>query len=174
MREILSTPRLVLREIGTGDLAALHAIYGDPECMRYYPAPKSYPETQEWFRTLAFDNYARNGFGLWAVTMKDSGSLVGDCGITLQRTPRGLEPEIGYHLRRDVWRQGFATEAALACRDYAIGTLRMPRVVSITSPENLPSRRVAEKVHQRMEVFSKISAATGREVVRYLYVTERP
>jgi RimJ/RimL family protein N-acetyltransferase len=172
MREILSTTRLHLREITPADLSELYRIYSDPDCMQFYPAPKSHPETQVWFQELAFDSYARNGFGLWAIIGRDTGDLIGDCGITLQRTPAGQEPEVGYHLWRGFWHQGFATEAARACVHYGLDALRLPRVVSITNPENLPSQKVAERVHQRREEFTTISRATGQEVLRYLYVTD--
>jgi len=82
MREILTTPRLLLREITPADLPGLHPIYSDQECMQFYPAPKSYPETQAWFQELAFDSYATNGFGLWAVISRETGALIGDCGLT--------------------------------------------------------------------------------------------
>jgi RimJ/RimL family protein N-acetyltransferase len=172
MREILSTPRLLLREITPADLPGLHRIYSDRVCMQFYPGPKSYPETQAWFQELAFDSYTRHWFGLWAVVSRDTGDLMGDCGLTLQSTPVGEEPEVGYHLWREYWHQGLATEAARACVRFGIETLRLPRVVSITSPENLPSQRVAEKVHQRREVFTKVSRGTGQEVSRYLYITD--
>nr|WP_262271054.1 GNAT family N-acetyltransferase [Microvirga sp. HBU65207] len=172
MREILSTPRLILREITPADLPDLHRIYGDRECMQFYPAPKSYPETEAWFQELAFDSYANHRFGLWAVIGRDSGDLIGDCGITLQTTPAVQEPEVGYHLWREFWHQGLATEAARACVRYGLDMLQMPRVVSITSPENLSSQRIAEKVHQRREVFTRVSRTTGQEVLRYLYITD--
>jgi ribosomal-protein-alanine N-acetyltransferase len=63
MREILSTPRLLLREITPADLPSLHHIYSDRVCMQFYPAPKSYPETLAWFQELAFDSYANHGLG---------------------------------------------------------------------------------------------------------------
>ena len=172
MREILSTPRLLLREITLADLPGLYRIFSDPVCMRFYPAPKSYSETQAWFQELAFDSYVQNGFGLWAVIRRDTGEPIGDCGLTLQRTPAGYEPEAGYHLWRGFWHQGLATEAAQGCVRYGLDILRMPRVMSITSPENLPSQRVAERVHRRREAFTRISRASGQEVVRYLYFTD--
>nr|WP_323131669.1 GNAT family N-acetyltransferase [Agrobacterium tumefaciens] len=91
--------------------------------MQYYAGIKSHSETRAWFEELAFDSYSRHGFGLWAVVDATSNEIIGDCGITLQQTPAGLEPEIGYHLWREFWGQGFATEAAIACRDYAFQIL---------------------------------------------------
>ncbi|MBB3135712.1 hypothetical protein FHS26_003458 [Rhizobium pisi] len=113
-RDILSTDRLRLREITPADLPFLHRIFGDEECMRYYPGIKTFDETESWFRRLAFDSYTNHGFGLWAVVDRKSGALLGDCGITLQETSAGLEPEIGYHLWRDHWGKGYAVEAATA------------------------------------------------------------
>lgn len=172
MREILGSERLVLREITVADLPALGRIFGDPLCMRYYPSVKDAAATRDFFDRLAFESYAKNGFGLWAVIDRESGDLLGDCGITLQETSRGMEPELGYHLWRDHWGKGYATEAALACRDHAFSVICLSRLVSIVSPENLPSQKVAGRVHQRREAFSKRNAA-GATVERYLYISEK-
>ncbi len=98
-------------------------------------------------------------------------SLVGDCGITLQPTPKGLEPEIGYHLRREWLGRGYAAEAAAACRDLGLGGLGFNRIVSIVSPENAPSLRVAAKIHRRWETYRTVTAA-GAEVDRFLFISE--
>jgi len=79
------------------------------------------------------------------MVLKSSGELIGDCGLTVQDVEGASEIEIGYHVRRDHWGQGFATEAARACRDYGFAHLGVSRLVSIIRPENLASRRVAEK-----------------------------
>ncbi|OWV88044.1 acetyltransferase [Rhizobium sp. R635] len=172
-RNILKTGRLTLREITPDDLPFLHRIFGDAECMRYYPGIKSFDETARWFQRLAFDSYASHDFGLWAVTDRQSGALLGDCGITLQETSAGLEPEIGYHLWRDHWGKGYAAEAATACRDYALETLGLARIVSIVRLDNIPSQRVAERVHRRREKFAKAGNADGSLVEFYLYITDR-
>jgi RimJ/RimL family protein N-acetyltransferase len=77
--------------------------------------------------------------------LKSSGELIGDCGLTVQDVDGANEIEIGYHLRRDLWGQGLATEAASACRDFGFARLPVERLISLIRPENLPSRRVAEK-----------------------------
>lgn len=172
MREVLKTDRLILREIITADLRVLYRIFGDAESMRFYPRPKSFEETEAWFEKLAFRSYEENGFGLWAVVEKATGELIGDCGITLQPTPKGLEREIGYHLRREWLGRGYAVEAAAACREFALGSFGFARIVSIVSPENLPSLRVAARIHQRWETYRTITAA-GVEVDRFLFISER-
>lgn len=172
MSIVMKTERLHLREVEGADLVSLGRIYADPECMRFYPATKSPSEIGEWFQKLAFDSCTQHGFGLWAVVDTVSGEVIGDCGITLQETPAGLEPEIGYHLWRKYWGMGLATEAAIACRDYAFQTLGLRRVVSITSPENIPSQKVAERVHDRREIYQKRRGESGNVVSRHLYISE--
>lgn len=173
MKTIMSTERLLLREIGRDDVSALSRIYSDEQCMRYYPSTKSRSEIDAWFEKLAFQSYAQNGFGLWAIVDRVSNEVLGDCGITLQDTPAGAEPEIGYHLWRDFWGKGFASEAALACRDFALGPLGFERVVSITTPENIPSQAVARRVHDKLEIYQKWLARTNSWVERHLYISER-
>ncbi|WCK05117.1 GNAT family N-acetyltransferase [Agrobacterium tumefaciens] len=169
---VMKTERLHLRQVEGADLVSLDRIYADRECMQFYPGTKLPSEISTWFQKLAFDSYAQHGFGLWAVVDAVSGEVIGDCGITLQETPAGLEPEIGYHLWREYWGMGLATEAAIACRDYAFRSLGLRRVVSITSPENIPSQKVAEQVHDRLEIYQKRRAESGNVVSRHLYISE--
>jgi ribosomal-protein-alanine N-acetyltransferase len=142
--QILDTPRLILREFSRDDADALAGVFSDPETMRFYPAPLDRTGVEEWIaRNLR--RYAKDGHGLWAMVLKTNGELIGDCGLTVQRVDRADEIEIGYHVRRDHWGQGLATEAARACRDFGFARLPVDRLISLIRPENLPSRRVAEK-----------------------------
>jgi RimJ/RimL family protein N-acetyltransferase len=77
--------------------------------------------------------------------LKSNGELIGDCGLTIQDVEGVREVEIGYHVRRDLWGQGLATEAARVCRDYGFANLQADHLISLIRPENLQSRRVAEK-----------------------------
>lgn len=141
---MLETARLILREFCREDAEALAAVLSDPGTMRFYPAPLDRAGVEEWIaRNLR--RYAEYGHGLWAIVLKSNGEMIGDCGLTVQTVDGADEIEIGYHVRRDLWGQGVATEAAGACRDFGFATLPVARLVSIIRPENLPSRRVAEK-----------------------------
>ncbi len=141
---ILETERLVLREFAPGDTDALLKVLGDPIAMQYYPAPFTRAEVDEWIaRNQA--RYAESGLGLWAMLLKSSGELIGDCGCVMQEVDGRNEIEVGYHVRRDLWGSGYATEAARACMDYAFARLGATRVISMVRPENVASRRVAEK-----------------------------
>lgn len=142
--QILETSRVILREFSPADVDALSLVLSDPATMCFYPNPYDRPGVEEWIsRNLR--RYAQDGHGLWAMTLKTSGELVGDCGLTVQQVDGANEIEIGYHVRRDLWGQGLATEAARACRDYGFARLPVERLISLIRPENLPSRRVAEK-----------------------------
>ncbi len=151
-RIVTRTDRLTLRELTLGDVDSLFEVLGDPVAMEHYPAPRTRPETEDWVR-WARESYEQNGFGLWAVERAADGAFLGDCGPMLQPVEGELLPEIGYHIVRREWGRGYATEAALACRELVLGDLGFRRVVSIVAPENLVSRRVAEKVHETMREF---------------------
>jgi ribosomal-protein-alanine N-acetyltransferase len=142
--QILETPRLTLREFHSEDVDALYLILSDPETMRFYVKPFDRHGTEEWI-TRNRQRYTNDGHGLWAMILKASGELIGDCGLVVQEIDGSNEIEIAYHVHRDHWGQGFATEAARACRDYGFAHLDVSRLVSIIRPENLASRRVAEK-----------------------------
>ena len=149
---VARTERLTIRELTLDDVDDLFEILGDPIAMEHYPAAKTRPETKSWIR-WAVHSYAGNGFGLWAIERTADGAFLGDCGPMLQPVEGELVPEIGYHVVPREWGRGYATEAALACREIVLGRLGFDRVVSIVAPENLASRRVAEKVHATMREF---------------------
>jgi [ribosomal protein S5]-alanine N-acetyltransferase len=141
---ILETPRLILREFSPDDVDALASVLCDAETMRFYPAALDRTGVQDWIARNR-RRYAKDGHGLWAMLLKPTGALIGDCGLTAQEVDGENHIEIGYHVRRDHWGQGLATEAARGCRDLGFSGLPVDRLVSIIRPENLASRRVAEK-----------------------------
>ncbi len=114
---MLETERLLLREMDDGDFDALRGILSDPRAMAHYPAPFDDDRVRRWIAWNR-DNYARLGFGLWAVCLKDTGALIGDCGVTMQLIRGRRLPEIGYHIHPSHWRRGYAKEAAARCRDF--------------------------------------------------------
>src|SRR3984893_766661 len=163
---ILQTPRLVLREFITEDTYALAQVLSDPETMRYYPAPYDRDGVEQWIERNR-QRYHDDGVGLWAMELMTQ-EVIGDCGIILQHVDGDRLYEIGYHLRRDFWGQGLATEAAIACRDWAFAHLKTERLISLIRPENLPSRRVAERVG--MIVWKEVN---WRGLPHYVYSIER-
>jgi ribosomal-protein-alanine N-acetyltransferase len=143
--QILETERLLLREFVPSDVNALAAVISDAETMRFYPRVPDLAAVKSWIERNR-RRYRDDGYGLWAMVLKPSGEVVGDCGLTRQTVEGVDEIEIGYHVRRDLWGRGLAPEAAAACRDYGFERLGAERLISLIRPENLPSRRVAEKV----------------------------
>jgi [ribosomal protein S5]-alanine N-acetyltransferase len=141
---ILETARLRLREFKPDDAGALEAVLGDPVAMQYYPAAVDRRGVEEWI-VRNRERYQREGYGLWAMLLRDSQDVIGDCGCFLRNVDGRDDIEIGYHVRRDLWGRGYATEAAKACMDYAFIKLGVDRVISLIRPENLQSVRVAEK-----------------------------
>jgi RimJ/RimL family protein N-acetyltransferase len=141
---ILQTARLQLRHFLPGDVDALARILCDTDTMRYYPIPFTKQDVVDWIDRNR-RRYENDGHGLWAMVLTSSAEMIGDCGIVRQKVGEVEEIEIAYHLRRDFWGQGLATEAAAACRDYGFNRLKIDRLISLIRPENLPSRRVAEK-----------------------------
>jgi [ribosomal protein S5]-alanine N-acetyltransferase len=162
---VTQTPRLLLRELTPADVDALLEVFADPVAMEHYPATKDRDETAAWIE-WAISSYATNGFGLWAIVRRDDGLFLGDCGPMIQEIEGRRLPEIGYHLVRRSWGRGYATEAARACREWVFRETAWDEVCSIVSPENLASRRVAERVHARMRL--AIWEPAGREVCLYL------
>jgi ribosomal-protein-alanine N-acetyltransferase len=164
---VLETPRLSLREFEPEDLDALAAILSDPETMRYYPAPFDRAAVADYIRRNR-TRYANDGYGLWAMILKSTRELIGDCGLVRQSVDGADEIEIGYHVRRDLWGQGYASEAARACRGFGFANLAIERLISLIRPENLASRRVAEK--NGMTICKEVARAN---LLHYVYAIKR-
>jgi ribosomal-protein-alanine N-acetyltransferase len=164
----IETERLTLRELTLDDVDGLLEIFSDPLAMWAYPSTKTRKETEGWVH-WALDSYAANGWGLWAVIRRTDGRFLGDCGPMPQPVDGETVAEIGYHIVRSEWGHGYATEAALACRDWFFANTDRDRLVSIVWPPNTASRRVAEKVHKRMREFTWEKTGT----VECLYETRR-
>lgn len=144
MNQILETERLVLREMEETDYEALCRMLQDPEVMYAYEHAFSDDEAWGWLHNQ-IRRYREEGFGLWAVILKESGEMIGQCGLTLQPYGEERVVEVGYLFQKAYWHQGYAIEAAMACRDYAFKTLKIPSVYSIIRDNNLASQRVAER-----------------------------
>lgn len=148
MKALIETERLFLREMDPADFDALYQVLADPEIMRYYPYAFDEKRVREWIgRNM--NRYRENGFGLWAVCLKETGEMIGDCGLTLQNINGEMLPEIGYHIRRDCQHKGYAKEAAKAVRDWAFRNTEYPALYSYCKYTNEPSIRTAESIGLR-------------------------
>ena len=141
-KRILETERLYLREMRPADFAALCKILQDEKAMYAYEGALDDEEVQKWLdRQLS--RYQKWGFGLWAVILKETQEMIGQCGLTMQPWKEEEVLEIGYLFQRDFWHQGYAIEAAKACKDYAFEILDVKEVYSIIRDTNTASKRVA-------------------------------
>jgi ribosomal-protein-alanine N-acetyltransferase len=141
----LETPRLELCPFRADDVKVMAEVLGDPVSMRFYPHPLSLGETRAWVdRNIA--RFEQDGRGLWAVVLRATGEVVGDCGAVLQRVDGSEELELGWHLHPAHQGRGYATEAAAAWRDHAFATTDRDKLISLILEANDPSCRVAERI----------------------------
>lgn len=112
------TERLRLREMTEQDYDALYKVLADSDIMQHYPYRFDEARVRGWIQKN-LERYRIFGFGLWSVCLKESGEMIGDCGLTMQLIHGEIKPEIGYHIRRDQQRKGYAKEAASLVRDWA-------------------------------------------------------
>ena len=135
---IIETSRLILREMNTGDYDALYAVLADSDIMQHYPYSFDEKRVRGWI-DRNIERYRIFGFGLWAVCLKESGEMIGDCGLTMQSIGGIIKPEIGYHIRGDCQRKGYAREAASAVRDWTFEHTPFGMVYSYMKKDNIAS-----------------------------------
>jgi len=142
---ILETRRLILRPFDEKDVDRMSELMANPDFMRFSLGPKTREETAAFLENV-IDWHRTGSPSLFAVVIRSDGVLVGYCGFLHQDVDGEKEIEIGYRLHPDYWNRGIATEAARKVRDHAFGDLKLPHVISLIHPDNVASRRVAEKI----------------------------
>jgi [ribosomal protein S5]-alanine N-acetyltransferase len=162
VNHVLRTERLVLRPVTTGDHAALLAHWDAPDVRRFLfdGAMLSAAEITEAIADSTRD-FARAGYGLWLVYEKDNTGLIGTAGL---RPLDHLGLEIFYSLAPGSWGHGYATEAARAVLDHALGSLGLPEVLAEVDEGNTASIAVIERLG--MTEFDVVPGLLG-PMVRY-------
>lgn len=168
---IMETERLILRKMETSDYRDLCKILQDEAVMYAYEGAFSDEEARNWLNRQ-LRRYKEDGFGLWAVILKENGELIGQCGLTIQDIPDRQVVEIGYLFRRKYWHRGYATEAAKACREYAFHVLNVEEVFSIIRDTNTASRNVAER-NGMEQVGSFVKRYRGVDMPHDVFVARR-
>jgi len=157
----LETERLILRPPSLEDAEEFAAIWGDEETTTYIGGAKQRDEIEPMIERMSA-HWERYGVGLFALERKTDGKALGRVGLLMWDTERwvsGLrgelegpvETEIGWILGREHWGRGYATEGAIACRDWALGELGRERLISLIALPNTASIRVAERIGERFE-----------------------
>jgi len=142
--ELFRTERLIARRIDARDVDAMARVYGDAEAMRWVDGGEPLPREGcvEWV-AVTERNYAVRGYGMSAVVLRETGAIIGFCGIV---HPGGQpEPEIKYAFLREHWGRGFATETVKGMLAWGLAAQGLARVIATTAPENKASHRVLEK-----------------------------
>ena len=139
---IIETNRLFLREMTENDFEALYKVLSDSDVMKHYPYTFDDVRVRNWIQRN-MERYQIFGFGLWAVCLKETGEMIGDCGLTMQLINGQIKPEIGYHIRADKQRNGYAKEAAIAVRDWTFHNTPFNVVYSYMKYTNEPSAKTA-------------------------------
>ncbi|MEY2546961.1 MAG: hypothetical protein QOG48_2078 [Verrucomicrobiota bacterium] len=141
---ILETPRLILRPFREEDVDLLAPYFASPDFMRFSLGPYSREQTATFIEKII--GWERAGKpSMLAACLRETGALLGYCGF-FHHPEHGIEDvEIGYRLNPEYWNRGLITEGARRVRDHAFADWKLPRIISLIHPENIPSRRVAEK-----------------------------
>lgn len=148
--KILETPRLLLREYTPEDAPNILRLNSDADLMRFANKKPTESLDEALVQIAEFQRqYTENGYGRWAVILKDTHEYVGYCGLKYRNAeadPRRDFTDIGYRFERKHWKSGFATEAARACLVFGFEHLDLQRLVGCAAAENKPSIRVLEKI----------------------------
>lgn len=139
---VIETERLLLREMTDDDFHALYEVLSDSDIMQHYPYAFDENRVRSWIERN-IRRYRVLGFGLWAVCLKKTGEMIGDCGLTMQLINGEIKPEIGYHIRADEQRKGYAKEAAIAVRDWTFSNTPFNVVYSCMKYTNEASVKTA-------------------------------
>jgi RimJ/RimL family protein N-acetyltransferase len=160
---VIETERLILRKPRVEDAEDLTVAFADPETMRFMGdgSIATEPEVENRIR-FWLHRWETNGLGLFALESRESGRVVGRAGFLVWDTAtwetssfaeagERAGVELGWLVAREHWGRGYATEAALALRDWGIAERDLTRLVSLIRPGNERSVRVAEKIGERYE-----------------------
>lgn len=142
---VIETKRLILREYVESDLNELYEMLSDPITMAHYPKPYDLNGSKRWLN-WCISSYKTNGFGLWAVILKETNTFIGDCGLSMQLIDNNYLPEIGYHIKKEYWKNGYAKEAAEAVKTWAFNNTKFETLYSYMNIENIVSYKTAMSI----------------------------
>ena len=150
----LETSRLQLREWRETDKAPFfYNINSSPDVMRYFPSTLSRDESNQLVDSIREKFRQQQGWGLWAVVLKETDEFIGFVGLNIPKTPLPFNPcvEIGWRIDKTHWRKGYTFEAAMAVLNFAFTHLKLDEVVAFTSVLNIPSQGVMQKLNMQKE-----------------------
>lgn len=170
-KTILETDRLRLRQLTAGDAEFIVELLNDPSFVRNIGdrGVRTLGDAMRYIRDGPVENYARLGFGLWRVELKDSNVPVGICGLLKRESLDDVD--IGFAFLPRFWFSGYAFESASGVMRYAQDVLGLKRIVAVTNPDNIGSFRLLEKLGMRCERLVRLSE-DGRELMLFAFNSE--
>ena len=144
----LETERLIIRPFVPEDALEIHEVYADPELVHRIPGKpsESLEDTRRLLARLT-EHQREYGFSLWAMIEKESGMIIGDCGLFLVQDC-WPEVEFAYHLGRSYWCKGYAKEAAVECLKFGFEQLNFDRIIAVLNPDDPVSARMLSVVEK--------------------------
>ena len=169
---LLSTERLYLRGWRDEDRDLYAAINSDPQVREFFPELLTREQSDAQIAVFE-DHFAAHGFGMWALELRETGALIGFTGMDLATYDAHFAPavEIGWRLARSAWGHGYASEAAREVLRYGFDELELEEIVACTTPANLRSRAVMERLAMTRdpgEDFDHPEVAAGHPLCRHV------
>jgi RimJ/RimL family protein N-acetyltransferase len=169
---VLTTERLILRGWREEDRAPYAALNADPRVREFFPERLTRAQSDAQIRVFE-DHIAQHGFGMWALELRAGGELLGFTGMDLATYDAPFAPavEIGWRLAHSAWGHGYATEAAREVLRFAFEELELHEVVACTTPANLRSRAVMERLgmtREERDDFDHPDVAAGHPLRRHV------
>jgi RimJ/RimL family protein N-acetyltransferase len=155
--QIFETERLLLRPLTNDDAEFILELLNDPAFIQNIGDRKvrSLDGAKAYITNGAVASYAKNGFGLYLVTLKETGESMGICGLIKRETLGDVD--IGYAFLPRFWSKGYAVESAMVMKQFARDVVGLKRIVAITDPKNDGSIRVLEKIGMKFEKMVKLA-----------------
>lgn len=156
---ILQTEHLTLCHLAVNDAPFIFELLNDPDFLHFIGdrGVRTPDDAKNYIQTGPVASYTKNGFGLYLVKLKEGGEPTGICGLLKRDTLDNVD--IGYAFLPEFRGKGYAFESAAAVLKYAKATLGLERIVAITSPDNIASIKVLEKLGMQFE--KKIDSTTS-------------
>ncbi len=167
---IIETSRLGLRNWLDTDIPKFAEMNKDPRVMEYFPKVLTEIETKQMVDKIKM-HILNNGFGLWAVEIKQTNEFIGFVGLSIPQFKSNFTPcvEIGWRLAYEYWGKGYAQEAASKCLDYGFINLGFKEIVSFTSVLNVRSMNVMKKIGMKyVQEFEHPNVAQGNKLRKHV------
>ena len=139
---IIETERLILKQMTKNDFNSLKSLLQDKDVMYAYEHAFSDEECETWFNNQ-LNRYKEKGYGLLGVFLKENNTFIGQAGITKQNVNNNIVDEIGYLIKKEYWKNGYAIECAKALKQYGFNTLNLNKMYSIIRDNNIASQNIA-------------------------------